>query len=113
MFAVIYRGYIRDGREEEYRCAWKIVARYFVERRGALGSCLHKADGGLWLAYSRWPDQKTRDASWPKEDAPSDELPPDIRKAVLIIKECLDPDRKLPEICMEVVEDLLEYTQAP
>lgn len=108
MFAVIYQGYLKDGREEEYCSAWKIVARYFVERRGSLGSCLHRTNGGLWLAYSRWPDQKTRDASWPKEDAPSDELPQSVRQAILTIKDCLDPERKLPEICMEVVEDLLK-----
>jgi hypothetical protein len=107
MFAVIYQGYVKIGREAEYQQAWNRVARYFVEQRGALGSCLHRTPEGLWIAYSRWPDKKTRDASWPGEDAPSTELPPDIRKAVLTIQDCLDQDRKLPDICMEVVDDLL------
>jgi hypothetical protein len=107
MFAVIYQGYIKDGRELEYQEAWDQVARYFIEKRGALGSCLHRTSDGIWLAYSRWPDQKTRDASWPKDDAPSNELPLSIRHAILTIKNCLDQDRKLPDICMEVVNDLL------
>jgi hypothetical protein len=59
------------------------------------------------VAYSRWPDKKTRDASWPGENASSHELPSDIREAILTLKDCLDQDRKLPEICMEVLEDLL------
>ncbi len=106
MFAVIYQGYIKSGREFEYQEAWGKVARYFIEQRGALGSCLHRTSDGLWVAYSRWPDKKTRDNSWPGENAPSTELPLEIRNAVLIIKDCLDPDRKIQDLCMEVVEDL-------
>lgn len=107
MFAVIYQGYLKPGRENEYKEAWGQVARYFIECRGAIGSCLHKSSEGLWVAYSRWPDKKTRDNSWPGEKAPSEELPLEIRSAVLTIKDCLDSDRKIPEIGMEVIDDLL------
>lgn len=107
MFAVIYRGYLKVGREAEYLTAWKKVAQYFIEERGAIGSSLHRAEDGLFVAYSRWPDKKTRNASWPGEKAPSEELPPEICQAIIILKECLDPERAFPEICMEVVEDLL------
>lgn len=106
-FAVIYRGYLKLGREIEYENAWKIVAKYFIKYRGATGSCLHRTSDGMWIAYSRWPDQKTRETSWPGENAPSMELPKEIREAILSIQDCLDPDRKLPDICMEVVDDLL------
>ncbi len=105
-FAVLYRGYLKPGRESDYQNAWQMVAQYFVKHRGAIGSCLHRTSDGMWVAYSRWPDQKTRDASWPGEEAPSDELPEEIRTAVKTIQDCLDPDRKLPDICMEVVNDL-------
>lgn len=107
MFAVIYQGYVKPGKEPEYQEAWNTVARYFIEQRGAIGSCLHHTAEGFWLAYSRWPDKKTRDASWPGVDAPSTELPLEIRKAILTIKDCMDQNRKLPDICMEVVSDLL------
>lgn len=105
--AVIYRGYLKPGKEIEYLNAWQIVAKYFVAHRGATGTCLHRTSDEMWIAYSRWPDQKTRDASWPGENAPSDILPYEIREAIITIKNCLDPDRKLPDICMEVVYDLL------
>lgn len=107
MFAVIYQGYLKPGRENEYQEAWSKVAQYFIEHRGAIGSCLHKTSDGLWVAYSRWPDKKTRDNSWPGENAPSEELPLEIRNAVLTIKDCLDSDRKIPDLCMEVVNNLL------
>lgn len=107
MFAVIYQGYLKPGREEEYQKAWHQIASYFVSKRGAIGSCLHKAEDGKWIAYSRWPDKATRDASWPGEKDPSNELPEEIRQAILTVKGCIDPDRKLPDICMDVVRDLL------
>lgn len=46
MFVVIYQGYIKPGREEEYQEVWNKIACYFVEYRGALGSCLHRAADG-------------------------------------------------------------------
>ncbi len=107
MFAAIYQGYLKPGSEEQYRRLWKIIATYFVEKRGALGSCLHRNSDGLWVAYSRWPDQATRDASWPGENAPSDELPSEVREAILQIQDCIDQTRKLPDLSLEVIEDLL------
>lgn len=107
MFAVIYQGYVKSGRESAYREAWNVVARFFVEKRRAIGSCLHRTSDGMWLAYSRWPDKRTWDASWPEKNNPAKELPDEIRKAILIIKDCLDERRQMPDIHMEVVDDLL------
>jgi hypothetical protein len=107
MFASIYQGYLKPGTEKEYQRLWKIIATYFIERRGALGSCLHRNSDGLWVAYSRWPDKATRDASWPGENAPSDELPDEVRQAIIGIKECIDIDRKIPDLALEVVQDFL------
>ncbi len=104
MFAVIYRSYLKPGCEEKYRKAWRLVAAYFVEKRGAIGSSLHRMNDGLWVAYSRWPDKKTRDASWPGDKAPSSELPEEIRNAVITIQDCLDAEQKFPDLCMELVD---------
>lgn len=107
MFAVIYRGYVKPGLDSEYQKSWRKVAAYFIEHRSASGSCLHQADDGLWVAYSRWPDRATRDAAWPGENAPTVDLPEEIKQAIYSIKNCLDGDRKLPEIAMDIVDDLL------
>lgn len=69
--------------------------------------CLHRHSEGLWVAYSRWPDKATRDASWPGENAPSNELPDEVRQAIVGIKECIDPSRKIPDLALEVVHDFL------
>jgi hypothetical protein len=61
----------------------------------------------IWLAYSRWPDKATRDAAWPDEEAPSDTLPDEIKKAILSIKSCINQECAFPEICMEIKNDLL------
>ena len=106
MFAVIYQGYLKPDREVDYRDAWNIIARYFVEQRGAIGSCLHRREDGLWVAYSRWPDKTTRDASWPEGSKLPEGLPSEICEAILTIKDCIDQDRKIAEICLEVVDDL-------
>lgn len=108
MFAVLYQTYLRPGKESEFQSAWQIVANYFITQRGALGSCLHQGENGLWVAYSRWPSRAVRDASWPQgKDLPSSELPENVRKAIISIKDCMDEDRKIPDICLEVVNDLL------
>src|SRR4029079_8393238 len=100
MFAVIYRSYIKQELEDEYQRLWHQVANYFIQHRGAIGSCLHKTEDGIWLAYSRWPDKATRDASW-SSDSTLRDLPHAINEAILKMKDCSDQNRKLPDICME------------
>lgn len=107
MFAVIYQAYVDEESELEFQQAWHKIADYFTQCRGAAGSCLHKTETGVWLAYSRWPDKATRDASWPGESAPAQELPEDIKAAIIKLKNCMDQDAKIPDIEMEVVDDLL------
>ena len=106
MFAVIYRGYIHPGHENEYKKLWKQVATYFIKNRGAIGSRLHKTTEGEYLAYSMWPDKKTRDASW-GEHADINSLPKEIIEVTEKLKLCIDKNRPYDEICMNVVEDLL------
>lgn len=107
MFAVIYRSHIKLGLEDKYQKLWHEVASYFMQHRGAIGSCLHKTEDGTWIAYSRWPDKATRDASWSNDNNAINNLPDVIKEAIILMKNCIDESRKLPEICMEVVEDLL------
>ena len=59
MFAVIYQGYIKSGREFEYREAWNFVVNCFIEQRETIGSCLHRISDDLWLAYFQCLDKKT------------------------------------------------------
>lgn len=103
MFAVIYRGYVKPHLEAHYQELWKKVAGYFIAECGALGSTLHRAEDGLWVAYSRWPSKAMRDAAWLEANST---FPLEVREAIEKLKECIDKERELPEIAMEIVEAL-------
>ncbi|WP_420421004.1 antibiotic biosynthesis monooxygenase family protein [Simkania sp.] len=107
MFAVIYRGVVKREKEAAFRKAWNTVATFFVENRGALGSSLHRAEEGMWVAYSRWPDQATRDASWPKDDEEVNAtFPMHVKEAVLELKTCFEDEK--PQICMELMDEVVK-----
>ena len=103
MFAVIYRAFIFPEKVTEYQRLWRDVACFFVDQRGALGSTLHRTEDGQWVAYSRWPDRKTRDASWSTHDV-RDDLPLEMQHTIANLKLCIDRDQPYEEICMEVVD---------
>ena len=110
MFAVIYRFRLRPEQESTYIKAWNIVADYFIQQRGALGSCLHKSENTIWVAYSRWTDRSTRDAAWPGDGEPHVDIPTDVREAIAQIQKIKKQNIDLEqydEICMDVVEDKL------
>lgn len=110
MFAVIYRFKLQPHQEKNYQKYWRTIANYFIDHCGALGSCLHKCQDGLWLAYSRWPNKKTRDLAWPEGDTPNDSLPDEIQATIIKMKNYKEENKhleKFDEICMEVVDDLL------
>lgn len=113
MFAVIYKFKLKAHQEEAYQRHWHEIASYFIKNRGAIGSCLHKAEDGLWVAYSRWPDRATRDASWPGDETPNSNLPIEVKYAIEQIQalkkenSVLEADIPDSELCLEVVEDLL------
>ena len=110
MFAAIYRFRLKSHQEASYIEYWNTIVDYFAEKRGAIGSCLHKSEDGLWVAYSRWPDKATRDASWPGDDAPNEELPVHIRNAISRMQEIKAENEDLEqydEICLNVIVDKL------
>lgn len=41
MFAVIYQFKLKPHQETTYKKCWSKIADYFLEKRGAIGSCLH------------------------------------------------------------------------
>ena len=106
-FAVIYRGYIKPGKEDEYVNCWKVIANYFVKERGALGSTLHKSFDGTWVAYSRWKNKESRDASWQEKGMIDSAFPASIQDAICGLRSCLESEKPFPEISMSVVQEIL------
>ena len=106
-FAVIYRLRLKKARVKRYQVLWNELVDYFKSECGAVGSCLHQAEDGMWVAYSRWPDQATRDKAWPKDKPPSQYLPKRIQAIILEMKSCSDQRYRFDPIEMTVVNDKL------
>lgn len=108
MFCVIYRFKLKPGQEQTYQANWETVADYFIQHCGALGSALHRGEGHLWIAYSRWPDKATRDAAWPGDNIPNDTLPDAVQQAIQSIQAIRQENQHLTQyddIPMEMVND--------
>jgi len=99
-FAVIYRWRIRPGCEDQFQKAWATTTKTFMADRAALGSRLHHADGGTWVAYAQWP---TRQAWQDSLDlGPAD---PQVAKMMrAAIEESFEP------ALLEPVRDYLQFS---
>ena len=63
-FAVVVRWTLAEGADPaELRAAWSEPTHAIRSERGGLGSCLHRAPDGEFVAYARWPDRATWEAS--------------------------------------------------
>ena len=59
MLIVIYRWRLKEGYEDVFRQGWCEMSESIYRTRGSLGSRLHRAEDGTWVAYAQWPDEKT------------------------------------------------------
>jgi len=58
-FAVIDRCRLHPGKEQQFRQAWERGTLLLMTKRGGLGSRLHQAEDGTWVAYAQWPNRET------------------------------------------------------
>ena len=99
-FCVIYRWEVRPGMEEQFQFAWKQLTHEFKEQHGGLGSRLHKASDGTWLAYAQWPSRDT----WSQAEIASE-------RGLLAMKQLQDAvAKRLEPILLEPIADLLEVS---
>ena len=75
-FIVIYRWRLHPEKEAQFQQVWSRNTPLIIERCGGLGSRLHKAEDGTWLAYAQWPDKATWERSYavPEWDAEGSKL---------------------------------------
>jgi hypothetical protein len=98
MFVAVYRWKIIEGGEEMFRQGWRRRTEEIYRRCGSLGSRLHKAEDGSWVAYAQWPDRVTWESA-AKFDVEDEEAAQMMKGSVA---------ERYPDIYMEVVEDLLQ-----
>ena len=97
-FSVIYRFRVKPDREEAFRDGWRRLTIAIREHRGGLGSRLHRAEDGLWIAYAQWPSRAAWEQSRTMESA-------DEQAGQLMADSIVE---SLPPILLEPVIDLLE-----
>ena len=68
MFCIIYKFTVKPGYEERFRQHWSAVTQWFYQHAGSLGSRLHRASTGEFIAYAQW---QTR-VQWEHERERSD-----------------------------------------
>ncbi len=61
MYIAIYKFVVKPGREDDFIAAWRAMTELLKAEKGSLGSRLHLADNGDYIAYAQWPDQTTYD----------------------------------------------------
>lgn len=97
MFIALYRWMVKEGCEKKFQEGWHRRTKEIYQNCGSLGSRLHRAEDGTWVAYAQWPDRRTYDAA--QSIAVID------IEARMMFKESVE--ESYPDVYMNVVDDLL------
>ena len=98
MFIALYRWKVKEGHEKNFREVWHLITEGIYQHSGSLGSRLHRAEDGIWVAYAQWPDRQTYDAA--------SSIPAVNTEARAMFRESIE--EAYPDIYMNVVDDLLQ-----
>lgn len=101
-FCVLYRFRVHPDQEDAFVRAWTQLTHAIREHRSGLGSRLHRAEDGVWVAYAQWPSRET----W--EDARGLETPDPAASEVLAAA----IEERFPPLYLEPKVDLLEPCEA-
>ena len=59
MFVAVYWWRVHDGKEEQFREAWRRGTRAITRLYGSYGSRLHQDADGRFVGTAEWPDEAT------------------------------------------------------
>jgi len=97
MYAVLYRWRLKSGHESSFETAWADRTEEIKKEHGALGSRLHRADDGSFIAYAQWPSRE----SWEEASSTAGANSP----SSLTMKEATESFEIVAR--MDVIKDLL------
>jgi hypothetical protein len=100
-FAVIYRWKVAESQVEQFKGAWEIVTKEIRDHEGGLGSRLHKASDGTWIAYAQWPNRE----KWKSANVTTEEG----KRALEILTQAVE--ERLPPILLDPVADYLVHAK--
>ena len=98
MFIALYRWKLREGQEEKFREGWRRRTVEIYRKCGSLGSRLHRAEDGTWVAYAQWPDKRAWEAA--REVGVTDTEAPSMMKESIEVS--------YPQMLLEVADDLIK-----
>ncbi|HYP01576.1 MAG TPA: antibiotic biosynthesis monooxygenase [Pyrinomonadaceae bacterium] len=99
MFIALYRWKLREGQEGRFQQGWHRLTVEIYEKRGSLGSRLHRAEDGTWVAYAQWPDRQAWEAGRAQQVQDTE--------ALQLMRESIEVSH--PPTFMEIVDDLLAH----
>lgn len=71
MFSVIYTFKVKPDREADFVQGWSNLTKLIYKYEGSLGSKVHKAKNGLYIAVAQWSTRETWEnagANLPKKE---------------------------------------------
>ena len=98
MFVALYRWKVKEGHERNFLESWHRITEGIYQHSGSLGSRLHQAEDGVWVAYAQWPDRQTYDAA--------KNIPAIDAEARTMFRESIEEAD--PDIYKNVTDDLLQ-----
>ncbi len=98
MFIALYHWKVKESHEKNFLEGWHRRTEEIYQHCGSLGSRLHQAEDGTWVAYAQWPDRRTYDAA--------QSIPAIDAEARMMFRESIE--EAYPDIYMSVIDDLLK-----
>ena len=100
MFCILYKFTMKSGCLDPFRHHWSAVTQWYYRNAGSLGSRLHRANTGEFVAYAQW---QTR-TQWEQQRDRSDAGLQQHRQAMRDACEQIEVLYQL-----DVVDDLLQH----
>jgi heme-degrading monooxygenase HmoA len=100
MIAILYSWRIKPNKEQQFIESWSQVTEFLRDKRGSLGSRLHRGNNDLFYGYAQWKSDEERQNAFQN----STEISESIEKMRDSIEETL------PEIMLEPISDFLIST---
>jgi heme-degrading monooxygenase HmoA len=100
MIAILYSWRIKPNKEQQFIESWSQVTEFLRDKRGSLGSRLHRGNNGLFYGYAQWKSDEERQNAFQH----STEISDSIEKMRDSIEE------SFAEIMLEPIADFLIST---
>ncbi len=100
MIAILYSWRIKPDKEQQFIESWSQVTDFLRDKRGSLGSRLHRGNNGIFYGYAQWKSDEERQNAFQNSTEISD-ASNKMRDSI---------EETLPEIVLEPIADFLIST---